>query len=353
MIHLAVSGPPPTLQPHTSIVMWKTLSIVAAILTAGAAYFSYKNVNQFKNERVLLAIAQENQAAAQKHLAEVKQTLATDTDGRKKTEGERDQIVAETDGLKPKIDAVVKNIEEKTTELDTVTARWTEVKKQVDESGGIEQLKTQLTSLTEQKSKLDNDIVNLRGQTQTLGNRAVALTQTIADMRRKETWQARGIIQDGFRATIVQVDRPFGFITINAGNNRGVVSGATLDIKRGGSVVGQAKVTNVEQSYAIADLAGVNAADIQVGDTVAVAAASSSKTWQQSESAAPAATPSAPAAPGQPAPAQPAPASDEPVDPFADPAATTPSEPAAPTAPSEPAAPPAETPAETPADPFN
>ena len=41
--------------------MWKTLSIVAAILTAGAAFFSYKNHEQLKSERVLLAIAQANQ----------------------------------------------------------------------------------------------------------------------------------------------------------------------------------------------------------------------------------------------------------------------------------------------------
>jgi hypothetical protein len=75
--------------------MWKTLSIVAAILTAGAAFFSYKNVKQFKDERVLLAIAQANQAAAEKHLAEVRQSLASDVEGRKKTEAERDQIIAE------------------------------------------------------------------------------------------------------------------------------------------------------------------------------------------------------------------------------------------------------------------
>ena len=330
--------------------MWKTLSIVAAILTAGAAFFSYKNVNQFKNERVLLAIAKENQAKAEKHLDEVKKALAADTEGRKKTESERDSIVAETEGLKPKIEAVIKEIESKQADLDSVTARWTEVKKQVDDAGGIEQLKSQLTALTEQKNALDGEVAGLKAQTVAATGRFNSLEQLITDLRRKETWQARGIIQDGFRASIVQVDRGYGFITLNAGNTRGVVSGATLDIKRGGSVIGQAKVTNVEQSYAIADLAGVNAADVQVGDTVTVADASSSKNWAQSEQAVPpAAKPAgaAPAAGGEAAPETPA-APAAPVDPFApveDPASTTPSEPA-PATPAEPA------PAEAPADPF-
>jgi chaperonin cofactor prefoldin len=337
--------------------MWKTLSIVAAILTAGAAFFSFKNVKQFKNERVLLAIAQENQARAESHLATVKQALASDVEGRKTTETERDQLVTDTEALKPKIEEVIKDIEDRQGELDTVTARWTEVKKQVDDAGGIEQLKSQLTSLTQQKSTLDSDVAGLKAQTTSLTSRFDSLNQAIADLRRKEAWQARGIIQEGFRANIVQIDRGYGFITINAGNNRGVVSGATLDIRRGGTTVGQAKVTNVEPSYAIADLVGVNAADVQVGDSVAVSVTSSSRNWREADASSKPATGTAPAdSPAAPAAAPETPAA--PVDPFADPAATAPSEPA-PAAPAEPAAPattPEEpapaAPAEPPADPF-
>ncbi len=324
--------------------MWKTLSIVAAILTAGAAFFSYKNLEQLKSERVLLAIAQANQAAAEKHLAEVKQSLAADIDGRKKTEAERDQIIAETEALKPKIDAVTKQIEEKQAELEVVTTRWTDVKKQVADSGGIDQLKLQLTSLTQQKDSLDGAIAELKNNTAAASNRFNELNQTIADLRRQETWQARGIMPDGFRASIVQVDRAYGFITLSAGNNRGVVSGATLDIKRGGTNIGQAKVTNVEQGYAIADVLGVSAAEIQVGDTVTVSSVSNAKNVS-----APTPAPAAPAGTSAAATTTPAEttapaAAEAPVDPFAatpgDSAAATPTET------------PAEQPAEAPADPF-
>ena len=322
--------------------MWKTLSIVAAILTAGAAFFSYKNLEQLKSERVLLAIAQANQAAAEKHLAEVKQTLAADIEGRKKTEAERDQIIAETEALKPKIEAITKQIEEKQAELEVVTTRWTDVKKQVADSGGIDQLKVQLTSLTQQKDSLDGAIAELKNNTAAASSRFNELNQTIADLRRQETWQARGIMPDGFRASIVQVDRAYGFITLSAGNNSGVVSGATLDIKRGGTNVGQAKVTNVEQGYAIADVLGVSATEIQVGDTVTVSAVSNAKNVSAPTPApAAAGTPAATTTPAETtAPA----AAEAPADPFAatpgDAATATPTET------------PAEQPAEAPADPF-
>lgn len=322
--------------------MWKTLSIVAAILTAGAAFFSYKNLEQLKSERVLLAIAQANQAAAEKHLAEVKQTLAADIEGRKKTEAERDQIIAETEALKPKIEAITKQIEEKQAELEVVTTRWTDVKKQVADSGGIDQLKVQLTSLTQQKDSLDGAIAELKNNTAAASSRFNELNQTIADLRRQETWQARGIMPDGFRASIVQVDRAYGFITLSAGNNSGVVSGATLDIKRGGTNVGQAKVTNVEQGYAIADVLGVSATEIQVGDAVTVSAVSNAKNVSAPTPApAAAGTPAATTTPAETtAPA----AAEAPADPFAatpgDAATATPTET------------PAEQPAEAPADPF-
>ena len=322
--------------------MWKTLSIVAAILTAGAAFFSYKNLEQLKSERVLLAIAQANQAAAEKHLAEVKQTLAADIEGRKKTEAERDQIIAETEALKPKIEAITKQIEEKQAELEVVTTRWTDVKKQVADSGGIDQLKLQLTSLTQQKDSLDGAIAELKNNTAAASSRFNELNQTIADLRRQETWQARGIMPDGFRASIVQVDRAYGFITLSAGNNSGVVSGATLDIKRGGTNVGQAKVTNVEQGYAIADVLGVSATEIQVGDAVTVSAVSNAKNVSAPTPApAAAGTPAATTTPAETtAPA----AAEAPADPFAatpgDAATATPTET------------PAEQPAEAPADPF-
>ena len=322
--------------------MWKTLSIVAAILTAGAAFFSYKNLEQLKSERVLLAIAQTNQTAAEKHLAEVKQSLAADIAGRKKTEAERDQIIAETEALKPKIEAITKQIEEKQAELEVVTTRWTDVKKQVADSGGIDQLKVQLTSLTQQKDSLDGAIAELKNNTAAASSRFNELNQTIADLRRQETWQARGIMPDGFRASIVQVDRAYGFITLSAGNNSGVVSGATLDIKRGGTNVGQAKVTNVEQGYAIADVLGASATEIQVGDTVTVSAVSNAKNVSAPTPApAAAGTPAATTTPAETtAPA----AAEAPADPFAatpgDAATATPTET------------PAEQPAEAPADPF-
>ena len=166
-------------------------------------------------------------------------------------------------------------------------------------------------------------------------------------------------MEDNFRARVVQSDPTFGFVTINAGNTSGVATGATLDVKRGGDVIAQLKVTNVEQRYAVADIVeGTLAAGTQVqqGDTVAVSRVSTASGWRENQRRAAASpTPAAPKTPATQPAARPAtPPADAP-DPFAvDPAAPPAAPPSTPpaTAPGTPPPPPAEKPTTPGADPF-
>ena len=185
--------------------MWKTLSIVAAILTAGAAYFSYQTVGQFRNERQLLEIAKANRSDATSHLEAGRKALAADTEGRKKTEADRDALVKKIDELNVQIADLTKQVADKKAELESATARWTEVKKSVDDLGGIDTLKNQLASLSQEKATLEGSIESLKQKTAMATERFNGLTKTIAAMKTKEAWQAQGIMEDNFRARVVQV----------------------------------------------------------------------------------------------------------------------------------------------------
>jgi hypothetical protein len=342
--------------------MWKTLSIVAAILTAGAAYFSYQTVEQFRNERKLLEIAKANRSKATNHLEDTRKALAVDTDGRKKTEADRDALVKKIDELNVKIADLTKQVTDKKAELESATARWTEVKKSVDDLGGIDTLKNQLASLSQEKATLEGSIESLKQKTAMATERFNSLTKTIAAMKTKESWQAQGIMEDNFRARVIQSDPTFGFVMLNAGNTSGMVTGATLDVKRGGNVIAQLKVTNVDQRYAVADIVeGTLAAGTQVqpGDTVTVSRVSTASGWRENQRRAAASpTPAAPKTPAtKPATKPGAPPADAPdpfaVDPAAPPAAPPATPPAAPPGTPPPTAPPpAEKPTTPGADPF-
>jgi hypothetical protein len=339
--------------------MWKILSWVAVGLLAVAAFFSFKNVKQFAAERELLEIAKANSQEARDHLKKSDESLAVTRTGRKKTEDERDAREKSIVDTKAKTDGLVTQITEKKTELEQVTARWAEMKKRIDEVGGVEPLKQKLAELQQEKTDRDEEVTSLGQKIAMAIERVKNLGDQATAMRTREAWQAQGIIPDRFRSRIRAVDNNWGFVVIDAGNRSGVTSGAVLDVKRNGEVIGQVRVTNVEQSRAVADILKGSLAEgttVQPGDSVAVSRLSSSSQWQLNQQAVkPATTPAAPGAPGAPGGAAPAPTPPAPVDPFADPAAPPAPAPApappseTPSAPTAPSAPPAEKPT---ADPF-
>jgi hypothetical protein len=343
--------------------MWKILSWVAVGLLAVAAFFSHKNVAQFRAERQLVDIARANAQQAKDHLKKTEEELAKNKTGRKKTEDERDLLEKQIGETKAKTDDSVKQIADKKTELEGVTARWAAAKEKVDQGGGLQELKRKLAELQQEKTNLDEEVGNLKQKTAIAVERTNQLVQRIDTMKTREAWQSQGIVEDSFRSRIRSVDNNWGFVVIDGGDRSGVVTGATLDVKRGGRVIGQLRVTNVEQNRAVADIIKGSVAEgesVAPGDTVTISRISSASQWRQNQTAVPAAQPPQPGQPAAtpaggvappPAPGDAPPAA--PVDPFADPNAPPPSappatpgaEPTAPgTAPATPGTPPAKPP---------
>lgn len=333
--------------------MWKSLSIIAAILTAGGAFLTYKNLEQGKREAQLLNIARDNLAKAQQQLKLVTDAVAANKEGKEKTEAEVTSIEKQLEALKAQVDELTKQVADKKSELEVAVQRYEEVRGQVDGLGGVEKLRADLQEMVQKKAALDSQVAAVKVQAAAALQSVTSLNNQIVALKTKEQWQNKGIMPENFKARIIQVDPTWGYLIINAGDTSGVVSGATLDIRRGGAVVGQAKVTNVEPNRAVADVVtanGFSAADVQPGDTVTVAAVSSSRYFQPaappSTTSSSVTTPSVPAE-SAPLPPDPGAAFDPTADPFSadETPAPAPSEPA-------PVEPPADAPSEVPADPF-
>jgi archaellum component FlaC len=334
--------------------MWKTLSWTAAGLALGAAFLSSKTKQAISDEAESISIATDNARMVQGELKKAEEQLTAGKAARKKAEDDTLDIEKQTAALKDKVDDIAKELGEKKSLLEEVNGRYEKAKTAVDNVGGIQQLKDQLTALQREKSTLESQVSTSKAKVASAIETKIRMDKEIDTLRAKEAWQAQGIIEDSFRGRVTSVDPTWGYAVINAGSSRGVVSGATLDVRRGRSTVGQAKVTNVEIGRSIIEPVTGSFADLEgfrAGDTVAVSTTSSATAWRSKQAPAPAApsssTPAtppaeapsapaeaAPAAPAEAAPTEAAPAA--PSDPF-----TTPSAPTEPAAPAEsaPAAP--------------
>ena len=68
---------------------------------------------------------------------------------------------------------------------------------------------------------------------------------------------------------VVEVNEAHGFVVIDRGSNEGVLLGMTVDILRGTTRVGRARVVRVRSSMAAGDLIrSETVGPVQVGDTV-------------------------------------------------------------------------------------
>jgi hypothetical protein len=312
-------------------LMWKTFSWIAAVLAIGAAVLSHGNAKALKTERALKSISEENVTLAKAKFGEWSKSLASHVTVRKATDEAVLALANEAAVLKSKVDEVTKEVEAKKVDLQDLSAKLAEAKKKEDDLGGLEAMVSKLKELKAQQSDNEAAVGALKTQVAVAAERKTQTDSEIAHLRQKEAWVAKGWMNKSFTSVVTAVDNTWGFCVLGAGSNNGVISGATLDVKRGGQVVGKVKVTNLEANRAVADVVKELGQEVllQPGDSLVVNDESAGENQQVKSdadaakaAAVAAAAPAADLTAGVPAPVAPA----------ADPFAAPPADPAAPAA---------------------
>jgi hypothetical protein len=345
-------------------MLWKILSGVSAVCLAVGLWFSWQNQGALKEEVTLLKRSEENTKAVNE-----KQKKAADAKISKAKELE--ELAKQVEDTKVQVTKANSDITEKQAEVETLkksledfTKQVASLEEQITKAGDIKKLMTQVETLTQQVKESEAAIANQMQQKTISEEKLVAVQGEITKLQDIERRQKAGIVEPGFTARVAQAFPEYGFVVLNKGNLGGMFARASLDVKRGNSVVAKLLVRDVEQGVSVADLipGSLAAGDsIRSGDLVVAGA----KQPNAPEPVIPSSAPSAPTvAPAPGAAPMAAPSMGGGADPFgaaqapamapAAPAAADPfGAPMAPAAPAAPAAGGAGTPASpSTADPF-
>lgn len=335
--------------------MWKTLTVITILLAGSAAALRYLGSKDAELDVTLLKRSEENVVSADEHLQQKKAELTASETKRDETSTAAND--EETKRDKSKSDEEMTKTEKSNIESEVTTkkAELANLEEQLKDLGGIEELMAKVESLEAQSLKTKTELAIAKSRFKSLVSTEAAVKKRIVSLKDNEAMQQSGKMVT-LSTRVSQTFNDWGFVVIGAGGRQNVVAGTALEVTRGGEVIANLRVTNLEANLAACDIEStVDGALIGVGDRVRVA---SESTWVpgQAETAAATATslpgaeagasadPSAPSVPtpeeagdpfgGAPAPAPEAPAED---DPFglggADP------DPAVPEAPAEPEAP--------------
>ena len=269
--------------------MWKVLSVFAAVLTAGAALFSFLNKTDLEKETRYLDAAKNHKKTIDARLDEV---LDEQKDFMGKQEAMDGRVTSETDAAnnaKAELEAKQRELEDAEDKIKELEAEIAENEDKIKEIGDIEALVMETERL---KKAIDDTNAVVAGLTQKLDNATnteVATANQIQAAKDKEYRQRNGQMV-ATNAAVASVYNTWGFLILDSGDRQGIVSKAKLDVMRGGDKIAELVVTNIEPNRSVADIVPGSMEPgqmIRPGDKVAVNEASLPKPKEEEEATAP------------------------------------------------------------------
>ena len=96
----------------------------------------------------------------------------------------------------------------------------------------------------------------------------------VAKVKDEEEFQvkrAQKLAVNGLIATVIAVNKDWGFVMVNAGRQHGIGADASLLVKRGNTRIARLRIVNLEETSTVADVVDesvMQGIDVQPGDKV-------------------------------------------------------------------------------------
>jgi chromosome segregation ATPase len=260
--------------------MWKTLSIIAALLLAGAGAVSHLKKQDVADARKEFEQAKENRGGLGGKVEEAEKAVK-DRQGELAAAEEKSEADAKTlSDLEEQKASLTSDLDARDTAKADAEAALSGMEEKIAVVGKIEELKTIITQLQAEKRGAEAKVANLKSQLSSAISEKNSTDAELNRVKKIELDKASGRMNGSFTTRVGTVDSSWRYITIAAGDGQGVVKDAILDVVRSGDVVGKVKVSNVEPSRSAADVVPgsfVEGSTIRPGDLLRVAPESRSK----------------------------------------------------------------------------
>jgi hypothetical protein len=258
--------------------MANIFAIITAVLLAASAFLALKNKDALTKEV-------EDRKTAETRLDTTKKKLVDLQGKRNSTIADKEETMTATVALREqeeqqtsKIAAVRGDIATKKEQSETQAEMIAEIKEKTKDAGEIKELagkikrlQEEITGLEDEKVSMENKRTNLLAQRNSTQKMVSAAKEEGSKISSKKSYG---------NARISSIYAPWGFVTLSAGNNGGIVSGSTLNVVRGGEPIAELRVRSVESNRASADVVPSSLGEdvtLMVGDKVIPAEPSAPK----------------------------------------------------------------------------
>ena len=256
---------------HFKNPMANVFGILTAIVLALAAFIATKNkaayeteISQTKEQHELLTKSQARLKAAKAVLAQLPiDRAAVDEEVVKLTETEAAQQKSN--------DVLTKESETKTAKVAASKAQLDDIREKTQKTGDIKELAAKMNAMNAELERLTQEISGTEAKLANLTAENTSTEGQIKTSKDKFDKYSKGESLPTLKTHIRSIYPNWGFVTLAAGNNAGVVTNSTLDVVRDGEPIAKLLVTAVESGTASASIVPDSLASdvtLMVGDRV-------------------------------------------------------------------------------------
>jgi len=234
--------------------MANVFGILTAIILALAAFVAFKNkaeyttrIEQTQTQKSLLVDNQGKLKAKEEVLAALPAEIAG-------VDAEVDKLSTAEATQKKANDGFTAQVTEKTTKIAANKEKLDDIRAKTEKSGNINELAAKLRATSAELVDLAASIDGASGKLANLtAQNSATDTQVNATKDKFENFTS-GQSLPALNTQIRSIYPSWGFVTLAAGNNAGVVANSTLSVVRNGESIAKLLVTAVESSSASASI---------------------------------------------------------------------------------------------------
>lgn len=251
--------------------MANVFGILTAIVLAISAFVAFKNKANYENDLAVTQTRKDELATSQAHLADDQKTLADLPPEIAGVDAEVDTLTGEESKLKTANDDLTEQIKTKTDKIAESKAKLDDIREKTAKIGNVDQLAAKMRETNAEIEELKQSIAGNEAKLANLTAESASAEAQIASTKGKFEDFAAGRSLPTVNTRIRSIYPNWGFVTLAAGNNVGVVTNSILNVVRHDQVIAKLVVTAVEATTASASIVPdslLDDATLMVGDRV-------------------------------------------------------------------------------------
>jgi hypothetical protein len=236
--------------------MNKLVMVLAILTMAGAASLGVMNMKTLQNEQKELGIAKNGIRDAKEEHGKVDDSLVTANEDRRSAKDQRDDTTAQLSVMNNTVGRQNSQIEGLRKSVDVAQLKKKEIDLALNEIGAntVEELEKNVQAQKDTLANRQNEQQEVMGDMEDKNKEVVMVEDGVRELQRMRVEQAKNVALNGLEATVIAVNRDWGFVMVNVGKALGVSPETSLLIKRGGERIARMRITDLSDEVLMAEV---------------------------------------------------------------------------------------------------